>query len=119
LEPLQGPLSEELTFIVLDTNIVLHHLEVIDCFITDVERLSLPVMVIIPGVVINELDGYDDRSRTLPFVVLTKYLDRRIAMDWHGSRDALPPGCWKKSRNAGPSKVKPLMRRVSPQRIGR
>ena len=57
---LQGPLSEELTFIVLDTNIVLHYLEVIDHFITDIETLSLPVMVIIPGVVINELDGYDD-----------------------------------------------------------
>jgi len=56
--PLQGPLSEELTFIVIDTNIVLHHLEVIDHFIKDIETLSLPVMIIVPGVVVNELDGY-------------------------------------------------------------
>lgn len=56
---LKGPLSEELLFIILDTNIVLHHLEVIDHFITDIQTLSLPVMIIIPGVVINELDGYE------------------------------------------------------------
>lgn len=54
----QGPLSEELTFIVLDTNIVLHHLEAIDRFINDIQNIGLPVMIIVPGVVINELDGY-------------------------------------------------------------
>lgn len=42
----------------LDTNIVLHHLEAIDHFVTDIENTGLPVMVIIPGIVINELDGY-------------------------------------------------------------
>ena len=50
--------SEELIFIILDTNIILHYLEVIDDFIADIQTLSLPMMIIIPGVVINELDGY-------------------------------------------------------------
>jgi hypothetical protein len=38
---------------------------VIDHFITDIETLSLPVMIIIPGVVINELDGYENECLTL------------------------------------------------------
>lgn len=50
--------SEELIFIILDTNIILHYLEVIDDFIADIQTLSLPMMIIIPGAVINELDGY-------------------------------------------------------------
>ena len=45
-------------FIILDTNIILHYLEVIDDFIADIQDLSLPMMIIIPGAVINELDGY-------------------------------------------------------------
>jgi hypothetical protein len=44
--------------LVLDTNILLHHLETIEQFIADVESLSLPVMVVIPGIVICELDGF-------------------------------------------------------------
>lgn len=42
----------------MDTNIVLHHLEAIDRFINDIQSIGLPVMIIVPGVVINELDGY-------------------------------------------------------------
>ena len=42
----------------MDTNIFLHHFEVLTQFVEDVERLSLPVIVIVPGAVIYELDGY-------------------------------------------------------------
>ena len=41
----------------MDTNIFLHHFEVLTQFVEDVERLSLPVIVIVPGAVIYELDG--------------------------------------------------------------
>jgi hypothetical protein len=53
----QGPLSQELTFLVLDTNILLHYFEVLQQFVADIEALALPLMVIIPGVVVCELDG--------------------------------------------------------------
>lgn len=53
----QSPLSEELTLLVVDTNILLHHLSVLQQFIADVEAQGLPVKVIIPGAVIYELDG--------------------------------------------------------------
>jgi len=43
--------------LVLDTNILLHYFEMLQQFIADVEALSLPLMVIIPGIVIHELDG--------------------------------------------------------------
>lgn len=52
----QGPLSEELTILVLDTNILLEFLEVIQAFVSEVEEQGLPVLLVIPGVVIYELD---------------------------------------------------------------
>jgi hypothetical protein len=53
----QAPLSEHATFLVTDTNILLHHFEVLAQFVDEVERNSLPVIVIVPGAVIYELDG--------------------------------------------------------------
>jgi len=46
-----------LTILVLDTNILLDFLDVIQAFVTEVEEQGLPVLLIIPGVVIYELDG--------------------------------------------------------------
>ena len=42
----------------MDTNILLHHFDVLAQFVDDVERQALPVIVILPGAVIYELDGY-------------------------------------------------------------
>lgn len=44
-------------YIVIDTNILLHQFDVLVQFVSDVERQALPVTIIIPGVVIYELDG--------------------------------------------------------------
>lgn len=41
----------------MDTNILLHHFEVLAQFVDDVERFTLPVIVIVPGAVVHELDG--------------------------------------------------------------
>lgn len=54
----QPPPSEYAIFFVVDTNILLHHFDVLSQFLEDVERLSLPLVIVIPGAVILELDGY-------------------------------------------------------------
>lgn len=55
--PSQAPLSESGAFVVVDTNILLHDFDVLVQFIEDAERENVPVVIIIPGVVIQELDG--------------------------------------------------------------
>ncbi|KAF8165247.1 PIN domain-containing protein [Crassisporium funariophilum] len=57
-----APPSEYAIYFVVDTNILLHHFEVLAQFVEDVERLSLPVIVIVPGAVIYELDGQKNRD---------------------------------------------------------
>lgn len=55
----QGPhSSQHVAYLVLDTNVLLGHLDVLQQFVDDVERTSAPVIVIVPGVVLSELDGY-------------------------------------------------------------
>ncbi|ESK96108.1 pinc domain-containing protein [Moniliophthora roreri MCA 2997] len=54
---MEAPPTEETKFLVIDTNVVLHSLDVLIQFVDDIERLGLPVIVIIPIVVIHELDA--------------------------------------------------------------
>ena len=55
----QGPHSpQHVAYLVLDTNVLLGHLDVLQQFVDDVEQASAPVIVIVPGVVLSELDGY-------------------------------------------------------------
>ena len=42
---------------VIDTNILLHQYEAIRTFVEDVEKAQLPILVVIPGAVIYEIDG--------------------------------------------------------------
>ena len=49
-------MSDYANFIVVDTNIVLHHLEVLQQFVVDIETSSFPTIVVVPGIVIHELD---------------------------------------------------------------
>lgn len=42
--------------IVLDTNVLLGHLEVMQQFAEDIEKVGEPISVVIPGVVVQELD---------------------------------------------------------------
>jgi rRNA-processing protein FCF1 len=44
-------------YIVVDTNILLHQFDVMVQFVSDIERQGLPVAIVVPGVVIYELDG--------------------------------------------------------------
>ena len=47
-------------FVVIDTNILNHYLDVFSSFVDDVGRFHclLPITFIIPGIVIRELDSY-------------------------------------------------------------
>jgi putative heme iron utilization protein len=52
----QAPLSNYANFVVIDTNILLHHLEVLQQIVEDIESLSIPTIIVVPGIVIHELD---------------------------------------------------------------
>lgn len=44
-------------YLVLDTNVLIDYLDVMKRFNEDIERLSLPITIIIPNVLLSELDG--------------------------------------------------------------
>jgi hypothetical protein len=48
--------------VVLDTNVLLSHLIVIQRFVADIEKLEWPSLIIIPHVVISELDWYSGQA---------------------------------------------------------
>ncbi|KLO18095.1 hypothetical protein SCHPADRAFT_900080 [Schizopora paradoxa] len=51
-------------FLVLDTNVLLGYLEVLEQFVRDCEKCGAPVQIIIPGVVVRELDGQKTSKST-------------------------------------------------------
>ncbi|KAG6821614.1 hypothetical protein H0H93_000123 [Arthromyces matolae] len=81
---MKAPLNESSTFLVLDTNILLHHFDVISQFVGDAERYSLPIVIVIPGVVVYELDGQKTRDGLAWFArrasswLLEKIKERKI-----------------------------------------
>ncbi|KAG1872710.1 PIN domain-containing protein [Suillus tomentosus] len=99
---MQAPLSEELTVVVLDTNILLDYLDVIQVFVTEVEERGLPVLIIIPGVVIYELDGQKNRERLSWFArrasswLLKKVKERRSVKGQALNETCKASGNWKK-----------------------
>lgn len=92
----QPPPSEYAIFFVVDTNILLHHFDVLSQFLEDVERLSLPLVIVIPGAVILELDGYV-HVFVLQVKLIVKYVwmeGRKTGTDWRGLHVALRHGFW-------------------------
>ncbi|KAF9055449.1 hypothetical protein BDZ89DRAFT_938245 [Hymenopellis radicata] len=51
-------LTERTAFLVIDTNILLHHFDALVQFVADVESSNAPVVIVVPGAVIKELDGH-------------------------------------------------------------
>lgn len=80
---MEGPLSEQSTIIVIDTNILLEFLDILQTFVLDIEQQKLPVLLIIPGVVIYELDSQKNRdglswfARRASTWLLSKVKERR------------------------------------------
>lgn len=74
ISELQDAFIPEL-YLVLDTNVLIDYLDVMKRFNEDIERLSLPITIIIPNVLLSELDGCvlcsvtTSRCRELLFVV--------------------------------------------------
>ncbi|RDB22560.1 Transcriptional protein swt1 [Hypsizygus marmoreus] len=98
---MQAPLSESSTFLVLDTNILIHHFDVITQFVDDAERQFLPVIVVIPGVVIHELDGQKNRDGLAWFArrasawLLRKVKERRVVKGQANEETCKRSGNWK------------------------
>lgn len=85
-------------------------------FVSDIERQGLPVAIVVPGVVIYELDGWN--------ILLSwdcrnwRAIGKRIEMGWRGSPGAHLPGCWKRLRKEKQLKVKQMRRLVSDPATG-
>ncbi|KAG5639263.1 hypothetical protein H0H81_004924 [Sphagnurus paluster] len=98
---MQAPLSESSTFLVLDTNILIHHFDVITQFVEDAERQALPVIVVIPGVVIYELDGQKNRdnlawsARRASSWLLKKVKERKMVKGQANEETCKASGNWK------------------------
>ncbi|KAG6869287.1 hypothetical protein C0993_000040 [Termitomyces sp. T159_Od127] len=96
-----APLFENATFLVLDTNILLHHLDVLSQFVDDAERHSLPIIVIIPGIVVYELDGQKNRDGLAWFArrastwLLEKIQERKIVKGQSNEETCKSSGNWK------------------------
>ncbi|KAJ7929895.1 PIN domain-containing protein [Mycena leptocephala] len=60
---MQALVDDQTICIVVDTNILLQHLGLLQQFVRDVERAALSILVIIPGAVLNELDGQKKSDR--------------------------------------------------------
>ncbi|KAJ7507935.1 PIN domain-containing protein [Mycena galericulata] len=98
---MQAPVDESTTCIVVDTNILLQHLNLLQQFTRDVERAALPILVIIPGAVLNELDGQKKSDRLGWFArrasewLLTKVKERKSVRGQTNSETCRPSGNWR------------------------
>ncbi|KAG5724949.1 Transcriptional protein swt1 [Termitomyces sp. T112] len=96
-----APLSESSTFLILDTNILLHHFDVLSQFVDDAEKHSLPIVVVIPGVVVYELDGQKNRDGLAWFArrastwLLEKIKERRMVKGQANEETCKRSGNWK------------------------
>ncbi|KAG9317424.1 hypothetical protein JVU11DRAFT_1623 [Chiua virens] len=98
---MQVPLTEQYAVIVLDTNILLEFLDIIQTFVSEVEQQQLPVLVIIPGAVIHELDVQKNRDRLSWFArrastwLLKKVKERRNVKGQALEETCKSSGNWK------------------------
>ncbi|KAL1663342.1 PIN domain-containing protein [Schizophyllum commune] len=84
---MQPPVSEQDDlYLVLDTNILLHFFDVLVRFVEDVEKHGVPLVVVVPGIVVRELDSQKNRrdlswgSRRASTWLLKKIHDQKSAV---------------------------------------
>ncbi|KAJ7129550.1 PIN domain-containing protein [Mycena epipterygia] len=93
--------DESTTCIVVDTNILIQHLGLLQQFVRDVERAALSILVIIPGAVLNELDGQKKSDRLGWFArrasewMLEKVKQRRSVRGQATQETCKPSGNWR------------------------
>ncbi|KAJ7180215.1 PIN domain-containing protein [Mycena crocata] len=99
---MQAPVDESTTCLIVDTNILLQHLRLLQQFVRDVERAALPILVIIPGAVLNELDGQKKSDRLGWFArqastwMLEKVKQRRSVRSQADQETCKPTGSWRR-----------------------
>ncbi|KAH9045541.1 PIN domain-containing protein [Lactarius pseudohatsudake] len=70
------PLAVEVFYLVVDTNILLHQLDALQQFVIDIEHhLPLTLQIVIPGIVISELDRQKTRDDKVAWAA-------RLASTW-------------------------------------
>ncbi|KAL1694490.1 PIN domain-containing protein [Schizophyllum commune] len=84
---MQPPVSEQDDlYLILDTNILLHFFDVLVRFVEDVEKHGVPLVVVVPGIVVRELDSQKNRrdlswgSRRASTWLLKKIHDQKSAV---------------------------------------
>ncbi|KAJ7276514.1 PIN domain-containing protein [Mycena haematopus] len=60
---MQAPVDERTTCLVVDTNVFLEKQKLLETFVRNVEKAALSIIVVIPGVVLHELDGQKKSDR--------------------------------------------------------
>ncbi|TFK55990.1 hypothetical protein OE88DRAFT_1804774 [Heliocybe sulcata] len=96
------PLTSQTICLVLDTNVLLGHLDLIRRFTADIEQVNLSVAIIIPGIVVHELDSQKNRARLSWFArsastwILEKFRQRKSVRGQSHSETCMPSGSWKK-----------------------
>ncbi|CAA7259861.1 unnamed protein product [Cyclocybe aegerita] len=98
----QAPESDYAAYLVIDTNIILHQFEVLSQFVKDVERGEVPVVIVVPGAVIMELDGQKKRDGLAWFArrgsswLLQKVRERKCVKGQALEETLKLSGSWKK-----------------------
>ncbi|KAJ7904634.1 PIN domain-containing protein [Mycena olivaceomarginata] len=99
---MQAPVDESTICLVVDTNVLLEKQKLLEQFVRDVEKTAQRIVVIIPGVVLHELDGQKKSDRLGWFArrasgwILEKVKDKRKAVKVQTERETCKPsGSWK------------------------
>ncbi|EJD01230.1 uncharacterized protein FOMMEDRAFT_169392 [Fomitiporia mediterranea MF3/22] len=90
--------------LVVDTNVLLRYLDVLQQFAGDVDRVHFPISIIIPGIVVEELDYQkNDKSRQLCWTarmastwILSKLKERRSVKGQAYKQTMQKSGSWKR-----------------------
>lgn len=54
------PTTQKYLHVVIDTNVLIDYCGIVEQFCADVEKAGYPILIIIPSVVLGELDGCVD-----------------------------------------------------------
>ena len=90
-------------YIVLDTNVLLNHLSVVKRVVAAIEVEKLPIVVLIPGIVVSELDKQKNSKRDIASAAreVSEWLARHIGSGMGRvkgqaySQTVLPSGDWR------------------------
>ncbi|KAF8195763.1 PIN domain-containing protein [Mycena galopus ATCC 62051] len=99
---MQAPVDERTICLVVDTNVLLEKQKLLERFVRDVEKRALPILVIIPGVVLHELDlqkksdrlGWFARQASTYILEKVKEKSKTIRMQ-REQETCNPSGSWK------------------------